>query len=135
MSQSEYDLKLIAAVIGVRKLRGLKQENIANDLGIYRTYIVKMEKGEVIPRTGKLNEIATILKTTIPNLLKVAEAIDMLDFETSSTEEIHRTFLKKYETTADRIDFTKDELLLIFSAMKRCYPKLARRLVTIPAIN
>jgi transcriptional regulator with XRE-family HTH domain len=120
MHYSKYDLQLIAAMIGVRKLRGLKQENVANDLGTYRTYIAKMENGKVVLRIGQLNQIAAILKTSLVNLLKVAGVIDMLDIEISPVEEIIKAFTSKSE----KIDFTREELFVIFSEMKRSYPEL-----------
>lgn len=120
MHYSKYDLQLIAAMIGVRKLRGLKQENVANDLGTYRTYIAKMENGKVVLRIGQLNQIAAILKTSLVNLLKVAGVIDMLDIEVSPVEEIIKAFTSKSE----KIDFTREELFVIFSEMKRSYPEL-----------
>jgi transcriptional regulator with XRE-family HTH domain len=123
MHYLEYDLKLMLAVRAVRTLRGLKQVNVANDLGIDRSHYCRIENGEVPVSTGQLKQIAIVIDTTLNCLQNIADVISDVDLGSASSEEIYQSFIISSLTENHNI-FTKSELLSIFSETKKMNPKL-----------
>lgn len=60
-------------LILLRNLRGLSQEQIAEEIGITRQAYSKWEKGETIPDVEKCYKLAEFYNTTIDALLKKAD--------------------------------------------------------------
>ena len=123
MQYLEYDLKLMLALRAVRKIRGLKQVNVANDLGIDRSYYCRIENGEVPVSTGQLRQIALALNTTLNCLQSIADVISNVDLESATAEEISQKFFIS-PLTENHNFFTKSELLTIFFEAKKKNPKL-----------
>lgn len=54
----------------LREEKGLKQEDIAEQLNINRSTVAKWETSNVLPRADKLIKLADILGCTVDELLK-----------------------------------------------------------------
>ncbi len=57
--------KIGKRIFELRKLNGLSQERLANDAGLDRTYIPKVEKGQINITVNSLEKIAKALKVNI----------------------------------------------------------------------
>lgn len=125
MINLKFELRLIAVITAVRKLRGLKQEALATDLGTYKSHVVKIENALVTARIGQLDAMAKVLDTSLIEIIRLAEGIDFSCVENLSANEILKRFLAL--DGAREIHFTNIELVFIVSTLKRVYPKLLQK--------
>src|SRR5690348_17253375 len=78
MSQMYADLE--PRIVGVRlqearKARGLTQQEAADDLGVARTTITAMEKGERTVQPGELRRLAALYGRSVHDLLRQREPV------------------------------------------------------------
>ena len=62
-----------------RKKKGLSQDELAIIMGIHRTYIGSIERGERNPSLFKLYEFSKALNIQMSDLLSVIEFVDTCD--------------------------------------------------------
>lgn len=60
-----------------RKRKGLTQAELAKLMGVHQTNIVAWENGKWSPRARHLPKLASILETTVDELLATEEAKDV----------------------------------------------------------
>lgn len=80
----EADYKLIASnILRHRKIKGLKQEDVAEKAGISRNAYRAIELGKSVPRVDNLSMIASVLGVKLPTLFRKPETISSLRFRAS----------------------------------------------------
>lgn len=122
MQYLEYDLKLMLAIKLIRKQRGLKQINVANDLGIDRSLYCRIENGEVAISTGQLLQIIAVLRTTLQTVQNIADILVLengFDFTDDGFQGIFIASFKRVELN----QITKEEINSIFNELKKHYSK------------
>ena len=100
------DLKILGNNIRrIRQMRGLTQENIANDLGCSLNTYTKIERGETNVPFMRLVQIATYLNSSVTALVQEKE-------ETSITELAES--IDKIQATMDTLQQTLAESLAVY---------------------
>ncbi len=57
----------------IEKLRNKKKSYIAHKIGVDRSYITKLEKGELTPSAEKMLRLAKLLKCPVEDLFECVE--------------------------------------------------------------
>ena len=68
MAKSETHKKFGNRIQYLRKKHGLTQEGLADAIGVDRSYMGFVERGERNPTLDKISKIAQALKVTLPEL-------------------------------------------------------------------
>ena len=58
----------------LRRKRGISQERLGQEAGFHRTYVSLLERGIKSPSLNALFELASVLDTTVTELVRQAEA-------------------------------------------------------------
>ena len=67
--------KAVSAVIKeIREMRKISQEKLANNSGLYRTYISNLERGLKSPKVVTLHKISCALNVDLAQIIALAEA-------------------------------------------------------------
>lgn len=122
MQYLEYDLKLMQALKLVRKQRGLKQINIANDLEIDRSLYCRIENGEVAISTGQLLQIISALRTNLHTIQTIADILTFEDEFNYTEDQFYASFKESFKR-AELNQITKDEINSLFNEFKKHYSK------------
>jgi transcriptional regulator with XRE-family HTH domain len=66
-------LQVAAAIRSLRQRAGLSQRQLAQRMGVPRTYVSKIENDKALPTLGSLERLAEALGVTVPELLRCSE--------------------------------------------------------------
>ncbi len=69
MSKGEFSKKIGQNIRKIREEKGISQENLAFEAGLYRTYVGHLENNRYSPTAYILYRIASALKVNISELL------------------------------------------------------------------
>jgi len=64
-TKKQFTIKLAKKIRQLRKEKGMSQEELAHDAGLYRTYVGHIEKGRYSPSAYVLYKIGKVLKVQI----------------------------------------------------------------------
>lgn len=96
------NMKMFGAQIAMlRKQKGLTQNELGNRLGISFQAVSKWERGETLPDTAILLDLAQVLGTTVDHILTGGERT--LNFKGKMTVEQIREGLNSLKTMGDRL--------------------------------
>lgn len=70
LNKKQFTLKLAKRIRHLRKKKGMSQEELALEAGLYRTYVGHIETGRYSPSVYIVWKIAKALKTPLPELLR-----------------------------------------------------------------
>jgi transcriptional regulator with XRE-family HTH domain len=123
MQPPNYNLRIANTIKALRKLRGLTQQELANALFIERSAYSKLENSKVAVTVECLKEVTVTLKTSVFQILAIADADVLINFRLTSLSEILIRYTSFIQGNDKGKDLSKDELEFIITKMKSCYSK------------
>lgn len=101
------DLKILGNNIRrIRQMRGLTQENVANDLGCSLNTYTKIERGETNVPFMRLVQIATYLNTSVTAFVQEKEETSITELA-ESIDKIQATMETLQQTLAESLAVCK----------------------------
>lgn len=70
LNKKQFTLKLAKRIRQVREEKGMSQEELAHEAGLYRTYVGHIEAGRYSPSAYVVYKIAKALKVSLPDLFR-----------------------------------------------------------------
>lgn len=119
MQRSKYNLSLVGIIVGIRKLRSLKQIYIASRLDIDRSSYSRLEAAKAAFTPDRLKRIADCLETPVADMLLLADMIAGLDTGT----ELRSAFFATYTQHTAQTIFSHEELQRILTEVTTLYLK------------
>lgn len=71
MNKNEYYIAIGAKIVAIRTEKGLRQEDLAEKMGVSRMQLYRIENGKVNPTVGSLLDICSALNIKIVELLDI----------------------------------------------------------------
>ncbi len=68
-------IKVGGQILSLRKIKGITQNELGERLGVSFQAVSKWERGETLPDTAILSDLADVLETTVDNILRGGESI------------------------------------------------------------
>lgn len=128
MTTLEYDIKLASTIKAYRELRRIKQSTIAEAMGITQTAYCKIENGDAAISPGQLKIIASVLKTSMLQILVIVEGSELINFQFTPISELLLEFVKMVEGYDKTTVLSDDELEFIIEKIKTRNSLLVKRL-------
>ncbi len=73
MGICEFIMNIGLTIAVLRKKKGMSQENLANETGLSRHYLYKVENNLSSPTLGTLEKISSVLNIKVSELIDLAE--------------------------------------------------------------
>lgn len=113
-------MKIGSKIRKVRELRGLSQENLADELGMSSTGYGKIERDEVSVSFDRLQQISKVLGVDIENIIGFDENIAFNNFHStiewqvgnySMPVEMKKLYEDKITLLEDKVKYLEDKIL------------------------